>query len=95
MHLATPSPPAGAGPISGIAAVSAHQRQEPSELFRLPVVERITGLKRSSIYAGMRARTFPLAVKISARAVAWRAADVFAWCESREQAGEPVEEAAK
>jgi predicted DNA-binding transcriptional regulator AlpA len=39
----------------------------------------------------MRAGTFPVQVNITARCVAWRAAEVDAWCESRQR----TQEAAK
>ena len=42
----------------------------PEKLLRLEAVEERTGLKKSSVYAGMKARTFPAAVRLSARAVA-------------------------
>lgn len=56
---------------------------QPAKLIRLPSVEALTGLKRSSIYAGMRAGTFPGSVRLSVRAVAWREAEVLAWCADR------------
>lgn len=52
-------------------------------LLRLPDVEARTALKKSAIYAAMRAGTFPQPVMVGARSVAWRAAEVDAWCESR------------
>lgn len=56
-------------------------------LIRMPRVEYLTGIKKSAIYAGMRAGTFPGSVRLSARAVAWREADVLAWCASRTRTG--------
>lgn len=55
-------------------------------LLRRPEVEARTGLARSTIYAAMSAGTFPRPVKIGARAVAWRSADIAQWLESRETA---------
>lgn len=52
-------------------------------LLRLPDVEARTGLKKSTIYAAIRAGTFPQPVMVGARSVAWRAAEVDAWCERR------------
>jgi len=52
-------------------------------LLRLPDVESRTGLKKSTIYAAMRAGTFPQSVMVGSRSVAWRAAEVDAWCEGR------------
>ena len=52
---------------------------KPGKLLRLPAVEELTGLKKSTIYAGVNARTFPAPVRLSARAVAWREEAVFSW----------------
>lgn len=77
---------------SGSADSAMHGGREPAvfqapaaraKLIRLPVVESLTGLKRSSIYGQMRARTFPGSVRLSTRAVAWRESEVLAWCEER------------
>lgn len=58
-----------------------------AKLIRLPSVENLTGLKRSAIYAGMRAGTFPGSVRLAVRAVAWREAEVLAWCADRTKTG--------
>ena len=55
----------------------------PGKLVRLPVVEDRTGLGKSSIYAGVRAGTFPTPVRLSARAVAWRECDIDQWIAER------------
>lgn len=52
---------------------------QTSRLLRLPQVESMTGLRRSSIYAGMRNGRFPASVRLGARAVAWREHEVLAW----------------
>ena len=59
-----------------------------AKLIRLSAVEALTSLKRSSIYAGQRAGTFPGSVRLSARAVAWREAEVLAWCAARTKTGD-------
>ncbi|MCY4613807.1 MAG: AlpA family phage regulatory protein [Nitrospira sp.] len=46
-------------------------------------VERRTGLSRSTIYRKMREGTFPVPVKVSERAVRWRASDIRAYVDSR------------
>ena len=56
------------------------------QLLRLPDVERLTGLKKSSLYAGMKAGTFPACVRLSVRAVAWRESDIAAWQSQRQLA---------
>ena len=52
-------------------------------LLRLPEVESRTSLRKSTIYAAIRAGTFPPPVMVGARSVAWRASEVDAWCENR------------
>ncbi len=54
---------------------------EESRLLRLPAVLKITGLKKSSIYAGAKKGTFPKPVKVGARAVAWRVDELERWIE--------------
>lgn len=65
-----------------------NHQSKPEKLLRLPEVESLTGLKKSSIYAGMNAvpATFPLSVRLSRRAVGWRQSLVQAWVESRTSA---------
>jgi prophage regulatory protein len=53
-------------------------------VLRRPQVEQITGLGRSTIYEWMKDGRFPLPIKLGARAVAWRQADILAWLESRQ-----------
>ena len=61
--------------------------QKPGKLQRLPATMARTGLGRSSIYAGVRAGTFPAPVRLSARAVAWREEDLDKWVSERVTAG--------
>ena len=56
---------------------------KPGKLLRLPFVEERTGLKKSTIYAGVKAKTFPAPVRLSARAVAFREEDVDRWITGR------------
>lgn len=65
------------------------QPRKPEKLLRLPAVESLTGLKKSSIYAGMKVSppTFPSCVRLSVRAVAWRESDIAAWQAKRPQTG--------
>lgn len=79
MHPNTQHPP-----TSAATPGATHQ---PAKLIRLPAVEALTGLKRSSIYAAMRAGTFPGTLRLSIRAVAWREAEVLAWCAERTKTG--------
>jgi prophage regulatory protein len=52
-------------------------------ILRRPEVERATELKRSSLYAGMAAGTFPVAVPLGEKAVGWLESEVAAWQEHR------------
>jgi len=63
------------------------QRSKPERLLRLPDVESLTSLRKSSIYSGMKDGTFPCSVRLSARAVAWRESDIAAWQAQRQQTG--------
>lgn len=62
---------------------------QPETLLRLPQVEAIVGLRKSSIYE-MMGRTppaFPIAVKISRRAVCWPASQIERWVQDRIKGG--------
>lgn len=65
-----------------------HSGQQPKieKLLRLPEVESVTGLKKSSLYAGMKAGTFPACIRLSVRAVAWRESDIANWQAQRQLA---------
>lgn len=60
---------------------------KPEKLYRLNEIESLTGLRKSSIYAGMKAGTFPHCIRLSTRAVAWRESDIATWQAQRQQAG--------
>ena len=55
----------------------------PGKLLRLPRVQDLTGFGKSSIYAGVKAGTFPAPVRLSARAVGWKLSAVESWIQSR------------
>ena len=50
---------------------------------RMPMVVRITGLGRSTIYRLIAEKKFPGPVRVGDRAVAWRQADLDRWSEER------------
>jgi prophage regulatory protein len=52
-------------------------------LARLPVVLRVTGLGRSTIYSWIADGSFPVPVRLGPRAVAWRWSDLDRWTQSR------------
>lgn len=62
-----------------------HEVARPAEcrLIRLKEVLSISGLSRTSLYRSVGRNDFPAPVQLSARAVAWRHAEVIAWVESR------------
>lgn len=60
-----------------------HTQAQSHTLIRRPEVERRTGLKRSHIYAMMKAGAFPQAVPLGARAVAWVDEEISAWIAGR------------
>ena len=51
--------------------------------FRMPMVMRMTGLGRSTIYRLIAEHKFPSPVRVGDRAVAWRRADLDRWSEAR------------
>ena len=59
-------------------------------LARRRQVELLVQLSRSTIYANVKAGTFPAPVRIGARAVAWRLADVQRWLDARPVASASV-----
>ena len=52
-------------------------------ILRLADVERKTGLRKSAIYNGIAAGTFPRPIQLTARARGWRCADIDEWIASR------------
>ena len=59
----------------------------PQRLLRLPEVESLVGLRKSSIYEGVKSGTFPAPIKLSRRAVCWPAAEIDAWITERINSG--------
>jgi prophage regulatory protein len=58
----------------------------PRLLARLPVVLKVTGLGRSTIYRWIADGSFPPPVRLGPRAVAWRWSDLDRWTSSRDTA---------
>ena len=52
-------------------------------LLRLPDVEALTGLKKTAIYAGIKAGTFPAPVSLGEKAVGWVESEIDAWIAAR------------
>ena len=53
---------------------------------RLPQVKAMTGLSKSSLYALIRANSFPAPVRLGPRTVAWVRSEVTCWATERAQA---------
>lgn len=65
-----------------------NQQAAPDErLLRIPDVEAKVGLRKSSIYAAVRAGTFPKPLKLSRRYVCWQESAVNAWIAQRVAGG--------
>ena len=56
-------------------------------LLRRRKVEKITGIRRSSIYRLMQEGKFPRPVRVGSAAVRWRGSHITVWLESRPVAG--------
>lgn len=54
-----------------------------TRLIRLPEVERLTGLRKSQVYALANAQKFPAPIKLSERCSAWQESEVRAWIAER------------
>lgn len=52
-------------------------------ILRRPAVEERVGLSRATIYAKMADGSFPKPVRLSERAVGWKAEDIDAWLAAR------------
>lgn len=66
-----------------MAANTIQQAQSDKALARRRQVESLVQLSRSSIYAAVKAGTFPAPYRIGARAVAWRVSEIEQWLEAR------------
>lgn len=58
----------------------------PAVLLTRPEVEARTRLSTSSIYAAMRAGTFPVPLRIGVRAVRWVESEIDDWLQNRPRA---------
>lgn len=55
------------------------------KIIRLPEVKSRTGLSRSSIYAFMKAGTFPASIRLGRRSIGWQESVITSWIEQRIQ----------
>lgn len=68
---------------SAISLARTVRQLSASKTLRLPEVSRRTGLSRYSIYAALAKGAFPAPIRVGARGVAWREADLDAWIAQR------------
>ena len=76
---------APSGPLQARQAAAQTMDTQPI-LLRLPMVMRITGLARSTIYKLISQNQFPVPIKLSKRAVAWLQSEIDGWVSSRVRA---------
>ena len=57
--------------------------QAVQAILRRPQVERLTGLRRSSLYALVQAGKFPRPIKLSEKAVGWLELEIVDWQQRR------------
>ncbi len=65
------------------ASMQEHPSTSNEKLLRLDAVEARVGLRKSAIYAGMKAGTFPQCLKLGPRASAWPSSAIDAWIAER------------
>jgi prophage regulatory protein len=58
-------------------------RLAADRLIRRKEVEHLTGKSRSGIYSDMALGSFPLAIKIGEKSVAWSELEILAWVSAR------------
>lgn len=62
------------------------QLQSALTILRRKQVETRTGLPRSTIYAGIKAGTFPAPISLGKKSVGWLESDIAGWIASRIEA---------
>jgi len=62
----------------------------PLCLLRLPEVIARVGLRRTAIYAAVKAGTFPAPIKLGRRCVAWSSAEIERWVRERVDEARPA-----
>jgi len=59
------------------------EAQMASQILRRLEVQRITGLSKATLWRLVKTGDFPRPIKLSERAVGWKASEIDAWIESR------------
>ncbi len=78
-HVPSPAPDLGLIPTIGTGQT----------FLRIGEVMSICGISRTSIYAGVKDKSFPAPVKLSGRSVAWVKDEVLEWINARVSARHP------
>jgi prophage regulatory protein len=68
------------------------QQIDSNSILRLKAVRALTGVSRSTIWRLCRRGEFPQPLKLTARLIGWRAAEVQQWLDSRERGGPALTE---
>ncbi|EMH2964040.1 AlpA family phage regulatory protein [Burkholderia multivorans] len=56
---------------------------QPIAILRRKAVEQITGLSKSSIYAGIQNGTFPIPIRLTANSVGWVSHEIQNWLQEK------------
>jgi prophage regulatory protein len=87
LHPTTTPPMANKGTPAPYLAHSTAQAVPRDRILRLPDVESLTGLKKSTIYDLAKKGQFPRQILIHRRMAGWSEAAVLTWIQSRIQGG--------
>lgn len=63
----------------------AKESQGQERLVRLPEVMKITSVSRTFIYDAMAKQSFPCALKLGGRSIAWKLSEINKWIDSRQK----------
>ena len=66
-------------------------KMDERKIVRIEEVCELVGLARSTIYAKVSARDFPAPIRLGARSVGWRLADIDKWLAAPERKWDPAE----
>ncbi len=61
----------------------------PDKVLRLPSVQRLTGVSRSTIYMWVADKKFPAPISLGPRAVGWIESEIADWIAQRIQQSRP------
>jgi prophage regulatory protein len=74
---------AGNQPAADEHIIMQSKPQDEVSFLRLPELKSVTGLSKSSLYASIRAKSFPSPVQLGPRTVAWVRSEVRQWAAER------------